>query len=894
MEVMPGAPQSVVISRRFKNLSPQHAGVVVFDNDVQRPTSTNVHVGDANDIEFSSSPATVYGFNNEDTGLQLFRLSITPDGISINNQIPGLFNEFGDMEFDGGLLYHTAGRAVDPEAQSIIGTYTGMNFSPWINARSMVVDSANNRVYFLAGGAVDPGSNGTARLYAFNKATFALIDSFSVPGTVGRISSLVQWGPTGLAFRDDNEIFLVPTPGSGPAPSATPTPFPPTPTPTPTPGPGELREIALATKDLVFSTNTQTLYASVPSTAGPIANTITLINPVSGTIGASIPIGSEPNKLAISDNGQQIHVALDGANAIRRFNVATQSAGLQFSAGMGSDLSAMPGNPDSIAAISNGLVTIYDNGTPRPLTKIGQVTTIAFSNSPQVLYGYNESSSAFQFSNMVVGSCGVGLAKATERIITGSPNEIEYDNGRVYATNGQVIDPDTATLVGTFFVPSFAAALVEPDSKANRIYSLTTQGSTSTLRVFDMQTFVQVGMLSLPGVTGTPLSLIRWGTNGLAFNTATQVFLLQNSLIAGPSPFTLAPTASPATFTVSGTVSELNTPVSGVTISFSGVASGTTQTDANGKFAIGNLPLCGTLTITPSKPNFIFTPSSLTITNSSTQTANFSAFHRIIGFVQSQVTVNEGSSKVFLAIARSAGLPPTTTDIDYSTSNGTASDRSDYTAAIGTFHFDVITAQAPIEVLLTDDVFVEGSETFTVTLEPVPGFDLVNPTVTVTIVDNDTSPPTLNPVDSSTFFVHQHYHDFLSRDPDPGGLQFWIDDIESCGADKQCREVKRINVSAAFFLSIEFQETGYLAHRMYKVAYGDTTSPNVTIPVPIIRLQEFLRGAQRLGRGVQVRVGDWKDKLEANKVEYSREFVLTSRFVAEFLDYDAGAVRSKA
>ena len=43
-------------------------------------------------------------------------------------------------------------------------------------------------------------------------------------------------------------------------------------------------------------------------------------------------------------------------------------------------------------------------------------------------------------------------------------------------------------------------------------------------------------------------------------------------------------------------------------------------------------------------------------------------------------------------------------------------------------------------------------------------------------------------------------------------LAFWVNQIESCGADAACRELKRIvNVSAAFFLSIEFQKTGLRA-----------------------------------------------------------------------------------
>ncbi|PYS72070.1 MAG: hypothetical protein DMF69_08610, partial [Acidobacteria bacterium] len=85
--------------------------------------------------------------------------------------------------------------------------------------------------------------------------------------------------------------------------------------------------------------------------------------------------------------------------------------------------------------------------------------------------------------------------------------------------------------------------------------------------------------------------------------------------------------------------------------------------------------------------------------------------------------------------------------------------------------------------------------------------------------------------------------DFLNRQPDASGLAFWANEITSCGADVQCKEVKRINVSAAFFLSIEFQQTGYLVERIYKVAYGDANGTSTfggthQLIVPIIRREE--------------------------------------------------------
>ncbi|MCM3872494.1 MAG: DUF4214 domain-containing protein [Pyrinomonadaceae bacterium] len=134
-----------------------------------------------------------------------------------------------------------------------------------------------------------------------------------------------------------------------------------------------------------------------------------------------------------------------------------------------------------------------------------------------------------------------------------------------------------------------------------------------------------------------------------------------------------------------------------------------------------------------------------------------------------------------------------------------------------------------------------------------------------------------NPIDCPDYFVRQHYRDFLNRDPDPDGLAFWTNEITSCGADQQCIDAKRINVSAAFFLSIEFQQTGYLVYRCYKAAYGNLTG----VPVPI-RLSEFLPDTQQIGQGVIVNQAGWETVLENNKQAFSAEFVQRSRFTSVY------------
>jgi len=134
---------------------------------------------------------------------------------------------------------------------------------------------------------------------------------------------------------------------------------------------------------------------------------------------------------------------------------------------------------------------------------------------------------------------------------------------------------------------------------------------------------------------------------------------------------------------------------------------------------------------------------------------------------------------------------------------------------------------------------------------------------------------TNNPIDNSGFFVRQQYYDFLNREPDTWGWNFWTSNIDSCGSSDPTRLAcitKRTDTSAAFFLSTEFQQTGYLVYRIYKAAYGDLPAA----PVPI-KLSDFLVDTRQVSQGVVVGQADWEQALETNKQKFFADFVQGSR-----------------
>lgn len=158
----------------------------------------------------------------------------------------------------------------------------------------------------------------------------------------------------------------------------------------------------------------------------------------------------------------------------------------------------------------------------------------------------------------------------------------------------------------------------------------------------------------------------------------------------------------------------------------------------------------------------------------------------------------------------------------------------------------------------------------------------------------------LNAVNAPDFFVWEHYRDFLSRDPDVPGLNFWTGEITECNDPAKrlpgesvalCTERKRANTSAAFFLSPEFQNTGSFVVRVYWGTLGKLpNTPKASCPSlpegysgqcrPLYN--DYIADVSKVTQGIVVNDQLDPNVINANKHAFVDQFVNTAAFKVKY------------
>ncbi len=327
----------------------------------------------------------------------------------------------------------------------------------------------------------------------------------------------------------------------------------------PSPGGGTSSSLPLTTYKVIsmdinrlsYDPYTRKLYATIPSTATQVTgNSLLAIDPASGSLGTPLGLGSEPNRLAETSDGQFLYVGLDGSQSLTRVDLTTMTQGPVYpitTPGSGQttqvaarDLAAAPGN-DNLLAIDTGSfsgIGLFDisgsTGTMRAnLTGPYTGSNLAFANGT-TLYSYDSDTSGAEFNRWTVTSTGLTLNDNTGYTLNGMggfAGSYQLYNGIVYGFAGGVADPTTTppTQLGQFLVASaqgsgqsIMGSGVAASPSFGRVFFLgeTLAGSANpVLLSFDSNRYVPVSMAQF---TGSPQGqdLLRWGRDGLAWHSS--------------------------------------------------------------------------------------------------------------------------------------------------------------------------------------------------------------------------------------------------------------------------------------------------------------------------------------------------------------------------------------
>jgi CSLREA domain-containing protein len=304
------------------------------------------------------------------------------------------------------------------------------------------------------------------------------------------------------------------------------------------------------------------------------------------------------------------------------------------------------------------------------------------------------------------------------------------------------------------------------------------------------------------------------------------------------------------------------------------IASIYTATDGS-----GNSPILAAVPISGLAGDFITATATDSLGNTSefSQCTQLSTPLPVIQFGQPSYSTFEDCTAVTITVARE-GDTSTSASVSYSTQSGSASERSDFDTASETISFAPGETAKSFDVLISEDSYVEGNESFTVVLSGASGATLGSPSTATIQIFDDQPEAAANPIDAADDFVCQHYHDFLNREDDSSGLAFWTNNITSCGIDQACIERKRVDTSAAFFLSFEFQETGGFVLRTQRAAFGKKSED----PLTRISYNQFVRDARQVGEGVVVGQTGYDVRIGVNEQAYATQVVTSAAFINRY------------
>jgi hypothetical protein len=319
---------------------------------------------------------------------------------------------------------------------------------------------------------------------------------------------------------------------------------------------------------LLFDPYSQLLYATIPGTTPNLTgNSVVSVNPVTGAVGTPVAVGSQPNVMTETADGNYLYIGLSGSNSLAQFNLLTGSVTATIPLTYASQstaafsLAAMPGTDTTLAV---GFSNVWSNfgifdvsgitGSFRPnVSGIYEGVSPVFA-SPTELYAYDSQTSGAEFYRYSINANGLTLIDGTTLDgMGGFSGGVRLANGLVYGGAGGIANPSTTPPSQIASLPLIdfygsgisgygAGNLPDPSLQKEFLMEENAAGTWAYGLVrYDLTTYQPEAFLTMPTLASgveSNWTMQRWGQDGLALlsydNVGVSTPVVVMMLLRGP------------------------------------------------------------------------------------------------------------------------------------------------------------------------------------------------------------------------------------------------------------------------------------------------------------------------------------------------------------------------
>lgn len=294
--------------------------------------------------------------------------------------------------------------------------------------------------------------------------------------------------------------------------------------------------------DIAYHAGSRQLYLATLEWRAIKEDSLHTLDLTTGLIGPATPVGSTPHVLSVPDSGRFVYIGVQlldldtsfrGPTHVARYRTSTDVIDQVIGFDRFNDLITLPGDDEAYLVARSGSnpdILLFKNGiSRRPETPVAAVSLELSRSNPSRLYAISYGPLPY-FTRLDIAPNSITQAGSAGGLFTGFGTDIKAASELLFATSGEVVNPDTLTRVTR--LP--ASGLVACDLHNQQVFYLSYVEPLWVLTAFNESTFQPKWSEVIPGIEGNPGRFIPCAPGELAFNTSGgQLFVLNTAKMTG-------------------------------------------------------------------------------------------------------------------------------------------------------------------------------------------------------------------------------------------------------------------------------------------------------------------------------------------------------------------------